>query len=337
MPPEKSNIHDVARKARVSSATVSRVLAGNESVNAQLRERVLDAVEELKYQPNRVAQSLRVQRSSTIGLIMPDIQNALFVSLVRAVEDFAYAHQLTVILCNTDDKPEKERSYLDIMRAQQAAGLIVVPTHHGDADALPSVQASGTPVVLVDREIAGFDADTVLVDNVGGARLGVGHLIEEGYQRIAIIAGPQDLTPGRRRLQGYHSAHRDAGLQSQPELVKIGTFKRDSGYQLTHELLDSPEPPDAIFASNNLMALGSLRALHERGVRIPDTVALISFDDMPWAEDLNPPLTVIAQPSYEMGQQAVESLLQRIRYPAASYRTVILQPQLIIRQSSSKS
>lgn len=303
-------------------------------MNAQLRERVLGAVEELKYQPNRVAQSLRVQRSSTIGLIMPDIQNSLFVSLVRAVEDFAYAHQLTVVLCNTDDKLEKEQSYLDIMRAQQAAGLIVVPTYPGDAGILSSVQASGTPIVLVDREIAGFDADTVLVDNVGGARLAIGHLLATGYNRIAIVAGPQDLTPGRRRLQGYHSAHRDAGRQPAPELVKIGTFKRDSGYELTHELMDLPEPPDAIFASNNLMALGALRALHERGVRIPDTVALVSFDDMPWAEDLNPPLTVVAQPSYEMGQQAVDLLLQRIRHRAASYRTVILQPQLIIRQSS---
>ena len=331
---EKSNIHDVARKAGVSSATVSRVLAGNGSVNAELRERVLVAVEVLNYQPNRVAQSLRVQRSSTIGLIIPDIQNALFLSLVRAVEDFAYAHQLTVMLCNTDDKPEKELSYLGIMRAQQAAGLIVVPTHPKDSDMLSPVRDAGIPIVLVDREISGFEADTVIVDNSYGAQIAVAHLIAMGYRRIAILAGPQELTPGRKRLQGYYNAHREAALEPLPELARVGTFKRDSGYDLTHQLMSLPKPPDAIFASNNLMALGSLRALHERGNRIPGEVALVSFDDMPWAEDLNPPLTVVAQPSYEMGQQALELLLHRIKAPDSSYRKVILQPQLIVRQSS---
>lgn len=336
MSPAKSNIHDVARKAGVSSATVSRVLAGNDSVNAKLKERVLSAVEELNYQPNRVAQSLRGQSSSTIGLIIPDIQNALFLSLARAVEDFAYEHQLIVVLCNTDDNPEKQRAYLDMMRSQQAAGLIIVPTHPKDAAILSPVQASGIPMVLVDREIQGFEADTVVVDNVRGARLAITHLITQGYQRIAILAGPEELTPGRERLRGYYAALQEANIEVIPELVKRGTFKRDSGYELTHNLMASPNPPDAIFASNNLMALGCLRALHERGVRIPDEVSLISFDDMTWAEDLNPPLSVVAQPSYELGQQALELLLYRMKHPKASYRKVILQPQLIIRKSSGR-
>ena len=334
MQSEKPNILDVARKAGVSSATVSRVLAGATSVNAQLRARVLSAVEELNYQPNWMARNLRAQSSSTIGLVIPDIQNALFLSLVRAVEDLAYAHQLTVILCNTDDNPEKQRSYLDIMRSQQAAGIVVVPTHPKDAAMLAPVQASGIPIVLVDREIAGFRADTVIVDSVSGAQLAVAHLIAEGCQRIAVLAGPQDLTPGYDRLQGYYAAHRAASLEPVPALVKIGTFKRDSGYELTHDLLAAPDPPDAILASNNLMAQGCIRALHERGVRIPDEVALVSFDDMPWAEDLNPPLTAVAQPTYELGQQALELLLHRIKRPGAPLRKVILQPQLIVRKSS---
>jgi len=334
MQQEKPNIHDVARNAGVSSATVSRVLAGNDSVNAQLRERVLSAVEALNYQPNRVAQSLRVQRSSTIGLIIPDIQNALFLSLVRAVEDFAYTQQLVVVLCNTDDNPEKQRSYLDVMRSQQAAGLIIVPTHPKDAAMLLPVQASGTPIVLVDREIEGFEADTAIVDNVRGAQAAIAHLTGLGYKRIAMLSGPQDLTPGRERLQGYYAGLREANLEPVSELVKLGTFKRDSGYELTHHLMLLPNPPDAIFASNNLMALGCLRALHERGIRIPDEVALISFDDMPWAEDMNPPLTVIAQPSYELGQQALEMLLYRMKHPKASFRKVTLKPQLIVRKST---
>lgn len=337
MQSEKPSIIDVARKAGVSSATVSRVMAGNASVSAQLRARVLNAVEELNYLPNRVAQSLRVQSSSIIGLIIPDIQNALFLSLVRAVEDLAYAHKLTVVLCNTDDNPEKQRSYLDILRSQQAAGLVVVPTHPQDAAMLSPIQSSGIPIVLVDREIAGLEADTVLVDNVRGAQMAVAHLIALGYQRIAILAGPQVLTPGRERLWGYYAAHREANLEPEPELVRIGTFKRDSGYELTHELIASPNPPDAIFASNNLMALGCIRALHERGVRIPGEVALVSFDDMPWAEDLYPPLTVVAQPIYELGQQALDLLLYRMKHPRASFRKVILQAQLIVRKSSVAS
>lgn len=333
MQERNSNIHDVARKAGVSSATVSRVLAGNESVNLQLRTRVLDAVRELNYRPNRVAQSLRIQKSSTIGLIIPDIQNALFLSLVRAVEDLAYTHQFTVILCNTDDNPKKQKSYLDIMQSQQAAGIIVVPTSPKDAKVLSPIQAAGTPIVLVDREVAGFEADTVIVDNVRGTHLAITHLMGLGKERIAILAGPQTLTPGRERLQGYYAAFSDMGVDPSSELVKIGTFKRDSGYELTHQLMNSPHPPDAIFASNNLMTLGCLRALHELHIRIPDQVALVGFDDMPWAEDLNPPLTAITQPSYELGQQALELLLSRIKNPNASYRKVILQPHLIIRES----
>lgn len=337
MQQEKANILDVARKAGVSSATVSRVLAGNASVNAQLRARVMSAVKELNYQPNRVAQSLRVQSSNIIGLIIPDIQNSLFLSLVRAVEDLAYAHQLTVVLCNTDDNPEKQRSYLDIMRSQQAAGLVVVATHPKDAGMFAPIQAAGIPIVLVDREIAGLEADTVIVDNAHGTQMAIAHLITQGYERIAILAGPQGLTTGHDRLQGYYAAHREANREPEPELVKIGTFKRDSGYTLTHNLMSSPRPPDAILASNNLMALGCIRALHERGVRIPDEIALVSFDDMPWAEDLNPPLTAVAQPSYELGEQALELLLYRMKHPKASFRKVMLQPQLIIRKSSVKA
>lgn len=326
-------INDVAERAQVSRSTVSRVLNNQPYVAPEVRDRVLDAMSSLGYQPNRAARRLRAVQSDLLGLIIPDIQNALFLSLVRAVEDLAYAHQMNVILCNTDDNPEKQKSYLDVMQAQQAAGLIVVPTHPKDAAMLAPVRESGIPIVLVDREIHGLEADTVIVDNVRGAHLAITHLVKLGYERIAILAGPQLLTPGRERLQGYNNALYEAEREPDKALVKIGTFKVESGYELTHELMDSPNPPDAIFASNNLMALGCLRALHERRVRIPDDVALVGFDDMPWAEDLNPPLTAVAQPSYELGNQALELLLKRMRNPDAPYRKVMLQPRLIIRKS----
>jgi DNA-binding LacI/PurR family transcriptional regulator len=326
-------INDVAERAQVSRSTVSRVLNNQRYVAPDVRDRVLDAMNSLGYQPNRAARRLRANQSDLLGLIIPDIQNALFLSLVRAVEDLAYAHQMNVILCNTDDNPEKQKTYLSVMQAQQAAGLIVVPTHAKDAAMLAPVRDAGIPIVLVDREIHGLEADTVIVDNVRGAHMAISHLIALKYQRIAILAGPQSLTPGRERLQGYNNALYEAGLEPDRDLVKIGTFKVESGRDLTHELMDSPNPPDAIFASNNLMALGCLRALHERRVRIPDDVALVGFDDMPWAEDLNPPLTAVAQPSYELGNQALELLIKRMRNPDAPYRKVILQPRLIVRKS----
>jgi DNA-binding LacI/PurR family transcriptional regulator len=329
----QATINDVAEHAQVSRSTVSRVLNNQRYVAPEVRDRVLNAMQVLGYQPNRAARRLRASQGDLLGLIIPDIQNALFLSLVRAVEDLAYAHQMNVILCNTDDNREKQKTYLDVMQAQQAAGLIVGPTHPKDAHVLAPVQDAGIPIVLVDREITGFEADTVIVDNYRGAQLAISHLIGLRYKRIAILAGPQDLTPGRERLQGYYDALREGGVEVANELVKIGTFKADSARELTYELMQGANPPDAIFASNNLMALGCMHALHEMNVDIPNEVALVSFDDMPWAEDLYPPLTAIAQPSYELGYQALELLLNRMNRPDMPYRKIILQPQLIIRKS----
>ncbi len=325
-------INDVAEHAGVSRSTVSRVLNNQHYVAAEVRERVLNAVDVLGYQPNRAARRLRANQSDLLGLIIPDIQNMLFLSLVRAVEDLAYAREMNMILCNTDDSPDKQRSYLEIMQGQHAAGLLVVPASSKDAPMLATVREAGIPLVLIDREIR-LDADMVLVDNANGARLAVSHLIKTKHHRIAIIAGPQTLTTGRERLRGYTEALTDAGLPIDQNLIKIGNFKIDSGYALTYELMQSANPPDAIFTSNNMMSLGCLRALHELNLQIPDQVALVGFDDMPWAEDLNPPLTVIAQPSYEMGQQALELLLKRISDRDAPYRKMILQPRLIVRES----
>ena len=324
-------IKDVAQRAGVSRSTVSRVLNNQRYVAADVRERVLNTMDALGYQPNRAARRLRANRSDLLGLIIPDIQNALFLSLVRAVEDLAYAHQMNVILCNTDDNPDKQKSYLEVMQAQQAAGLLVIPTGTQDASMLAPVRDAGIPIVLLDREIA-LEADTVLVDNVGGTRLAISHLISLKYRRIAIIAGMQNLTPGRERLRGYTETLAEFGIPIDEELIKLGNFKVESGYALTYELMQSSDPPDAIFVSNNLMSLGCLRALHELKIAIPDQVALVGFDDMPWAEDLNPPLTTVAQPSYEMGQQALELLLKRMSCREMPYRKIILQPRLFVRE-----
>lgn len=326
-------IKEVAQRAGVSIATVSRVLNNHAYVTEDIRLRVQEAMDLLGYQPNRSARRLRAQSSDILGLIIPDIQNTVFQSLVRGVEDAAYARQLNVVLCNTDDNLDKQKAYLRVMTAEKAAGLIVVPTHPKDGAELSAVRDAGISIVLLDREVRNFESDIVKVDNVHGAYLAMRHLITLGYKRIGIIAGTQYLSPGRERLQGCKDALDEFDIPAENTVIEMGNFKLESGYELTKKLMQSDNPPDVIFTANNLMTMGAMRALHDLGVSIPEQVALIGFDDMPWAQDLNPPLTAISQPSYELGAQAVQLLLKRIEQPDAAYQRVTLQPRLIVRQS----
>lgn len=326
-------IHDVAAHAGVSRATVSRVLNNNPAVAAALRDRVLDAVQALGYQPNRAARHLRAQTSSVIGLIISDIQNPYFLSIIQAAEDVAYAHQMSLILCNSGEDPAKEQMYLRVMATERVAGLVMVPSLTRGTQSLARLKEMSIPVVLLDRLMADVEMDAVKVDNERGAYEAVRHLIGLGYRRIAIITGILDLTTGRERYAGYQAALTAAGLPQTPALVKFGNFKADSGYHLTRELLLSQPPPDALFISNNMMTLGALRALRELHVRVPQQIALVGFDDMPWSGDLYSPLTAVSQPTYDLGAEAVNLLLRRLAEPGSPFRTVMLQTRLIVRES----
>jgi DNA-binding LacI/PurR family transcriptional regulator len=324
-------LKDVAEYAQVSRATVSRVLNNNPSVDEEMRVRVLEAVRHLGYQPNRAARRLRASSNDVLGLIISDIENPFFISVVRGVEDIAYANQMSVVLCNTDEDPEKQRMYLRVMQAERVAGLIISPTSiHEDFTALRQV---GIPVILLDRRTDSFEADAVSVDNVAGAYLAVKHLTDLGYERIGIIGGSPHLTTGRERYDGYRKALTAAGIKIDEKLIKIGNFKTESGYTLAKEFITSPQPPQAIFVANNLMTLGTMRAMREHEIRIPQDIALVGFDDMPWSSELCPPLTAVSQPTYELGQETVQLLLRRLADPQASIRTVTLQPRLVVRES----
>ena len=326
-------IQDVAQTAGVSRATVSRVLNRHPSVDDALRTRVETAIAALGYHPNPAARRLRANSSDVLGLMVPDIQNPVFVSVARGVEDEAYKHQLNVMLCNSDDNPAKQQAYLRILQAERAAGVIVVPTSVHDAPVLSEIRASGVPIVLVDRQVDDAMFDMVKVDNVRGAYIAVKHLLDLGYQRIAMITGLEDVTPGYERPLGYFEAMRHAGRPIDTELIRPGDFKDTSGYLQTLALMALPTPPDAIFSINSLTTIGVLRALRELGKRVPQDVALVGFDDLPFPEITTPMLTVVAQPSYEIGQQAVQFFIRRRRDPKASYMTVTLQPRLIVRES----
>ncbi len=329
-----ANIQDVAKRAGVSISTVSRVFNGTAAVSADITARVRAAAQELQYQPSRAARALRGNRSTIIGLLISDIQNPFFTALIRGVEDVAQSNGYSLILCNTDENPQKERQYVEVLYAERVAGAIIVPTREHQRS-LGLFREQNIPVVAVDRRVKDSNMDAVLVDNVRGAREAVAHLIMNGYRRIAVITGPTITTTGRERLEGYRQALQEAGIPLDPLLERQGSFKEESGRQLAHELLDLAEPPDALFVANNLMTLGALDTLQMRHLRVPDDIAIVGFDEMPWAALSSISLTTVTQPVYELGSTAALRLFQRLQNPRAFTRQeIVLAPTLCIRGSS---
>jgi LacI family fructose operon transcriptional repressor len=326
-----TKIKDVADAAGVSTATVSRVLSGKPHVRPELRQRVLAAVEELDYRPNHVARSLRAQQTRIIGLIVADIQNPFFTAVSRAVEDVASAQGMSVFLCNSDEDQSKEIMYLEHMRAENVAGIIFSPTRK-TAERFAEIVDLDIPVVVIDRRVQASEVDSVLIDNVEAARQLAEHIIMDGHRRIAALFGIASTT-GRERRKGFAQALRDHGLELEPDLVNYIDAREDVGYESTRVLLHRRERPEAIFTSNGLLATGAFRALREAHLAIPDEMAFVTFDDTPWAKLVEPPVTVIRQPTYEIGKTATELLLDRIKEPSRPTRQIVLHSTLVVRRS----
>lgn len=324
---------DVARQAGVSISTVSRVLNNMPNVRPEVRDRVLKAVQMLRYHPSRTARRLRAKRSSVLGLIVPDIQNPFFTSVARGIEDVAYGHEYSVVLCNSDENADKERLYVEVMCAESVAGVILATTSD-NSPGISLLTECGIPFVAVDRHIAGTSVDTVLVSNTEAVLNAVSHLLDLGHQRIGYISLPLNVTVGSERHAGYWQAYERRGLTADPELIRIGDAHQTSGYRCALELLSLDQPVTALFVANNLMTLGALDAIHELGVKVPEQLSLIGFDDMPLAAYLHPPLTTVAQPTYELGQRAAELLFDRIQHPDKPVEVVRLKTSLVLRRST---
>jgi DNA-binding LacI/PurR family transcriptional regulator len=331
-----TGIKEVARRAGVSIATVSRVLSHQPHVTEGVRQQVMAAVEELGYQPSRVARRLRRQESKILGLIISDIQNSFFTSLVRAVEDVASHNDYAVFLCNSDEDLQKEQMYIDLLLAEHVAGVVISPTCETDTYCVRLLE-NGIPVVTVDRRLLQVPCPGVLVDNEAAAAELVDHLVADGHRRIAGLFGLMTMTTGRQRYEGYTRGLRANGLPVLPELVRYSLPHEAAGYAFANELLSAPEPPSAILGGNNLLTMGALRAIRERGLRIPRDIAIVSFDVVPWMPLFEPPLTVIAMPTYDMGRIAAEILLRSIAGEDASEpapaQDVILNATLQLGQS----
>jgi DNA-binding LacI/PurR family transcriptional regulator len=327
---ERLTISDVARHASVSPATVSRVLNGDPRVGEAYRRRVLRSIEELDYRPNVLARNLRRQRTATIGVVVPDIENPHFGEMVRAVEDQAFDAGYRVLVCNTGENAEKQRAYLEALSDERVLGVIISPADP-EGDQISRLLDLGIPVVACDREVADPRADAVLADNVKALKIGSGVLVDEGHRRIAFVGGRTDVETGAERLAGYEMAMRAAGL---PTLVVDGNFRLESAEAAVAALLRYEPRPTAVIVANNLMTLGALRAIGDAGLRVPADIALVGVDDPPWSAVVDPPLTTLAQPVRAMATDAMELLLQRVTGARESPRRIVHPFELRERAST---
>lgn len=329
-----ASLKDVAKKAGVSIATVSRVLNNNPNVNPEIVSKVKKIIKSLNYRPNRVAQRLRVKDGNRklIGLLVPDIQNPFYVEVIRGVEEIAHRNDYAVLMGNFAQEEEKHDMYLNLMISESVDGLIVAPTHEKDSKVIGLIK-NGFPIVCVDRGISDLEVDVVLVDNHKGAYDAVKHLIKAGHRKIAYLAGLQTIPTTIQRQQGFEEALKENNIPIRSEFIKFGDSKQESGQKLARELLLMKDPPTAFFTGNNLITLGALETIHNMNLKIPDQVAIVGFDDMPWSISLNPPLTAVSQPGYEIGKRATNMLLNRIAEPDRPHAKVVLRTKLIIRNS----
>ncbi|WP_406002959.1 LacI family DNA-binding transcriptional regulator [Streptomyces sp. NBC_00829] len=325
-----ASIKDVASRADVSVATVSRVLNGHPSVRPATRSRVLSAVNELGYRPNAVARSLRTDQTRTLGLVISDVLNPFFTELARSVEDEARRLGYSVIIGNADEQPDLQDHHVRTLLERRIDGLLVSPTDSGSPLILEAAHA-GTPMVFVDRWIPGVDVPGVRTDGREAVRDLVAHLCGLGHRRLAIIAGPAVTTTGSERVEAFRDALREHGLPLPEEYIGQGDFQAASGRRATARFLELPRPPEVIFAADNLMVLGAMDEIRARGLRVPDDVALAAFDDIPWFVHTDPPITAIAQPTGELGRAAVRALIERVEGRTAS--SVTLSARLVVRRS----
>jgi LacI family transcriptional regulator len=326
------NIYDVAKRARVSVATVSAVLNESAFVSADLKSRVQAAVAALGYQPNLLARSMARQKTQTLGMIVPDIANPFFPEVVRGAEDVAHGAGYTLLIASSDNDVAKEEVYLRLFLAKRVDGVILTKAPGRMPRELQRAFAkAGVPIVLLARTVAGFATDAVELDDKGAAYDGATHLLRLGYRRVAFVGGLRGASTSRKRLDGYKAALRDAGVRLEPALVTEGDFRVESGYRAGLDLLKIR--PDAVFIANYLMTVGFMEALRQYRMRCPGDVALVTCDDYPWMDSFSPRLTTIDLPKRELGAAAAQLLVERIAKGAGRARTVTLKSALRVRES----
>jgi DNA-binding LacI/PurR family transcriptional regulator len=337
-----STIRDVARLAGVSAITVSRVINKKGYVSLGTRDKVKRAIRALDYHPNVLARSFVTGESRMIALIIPDITNQFYATVARGVQDAAKDKGYHLLLCNTDGNQEEELEYMGMARERRIDGLAITPPETSENKKsdryLQQLRGESFPIVMIGQRMDSPEIDIIKTDNQGGAHQAITYLIGQGHRRIAFIGGPLFQGGGPDRLRGYRQALKDHGLEADENLILEGNPQEDDGYRLARQLLAMPERPTAIFALNDMMAIGTLRASHEAGVKVPEELSVIGYDDIPLASLVVPRLSTVAQPKYELGKMAGDLLIDRIRKKGPEgWQSITLNTKLVIRDSTGQA
>ncbi|MFD0692980.1 LacI family DNA-binding transcriptional regulator [Paenibacillus sp. GCM10027628] len=328
-------IYDIAEKAGVSAMTVSRVINNTGRISEATRKRVRKVMEELHYIPNSMARSLVLQKTNILSLLITDITNPFYTTIARGAEDAAKRSGFRLLFGNSDENYAKEKDYVDMILSTRVDGVLFAPTGDDSLEHLLQLQKHNIPFVVLDREVPGIEADVVLGDSKEGARKLVEHLIGLGHRRIALINGSQDVSTARLRHLGYREAHTLNGLPIDDSLIIHVNYRDFHDESALDALLKQPEPPTAIFAANNMLAVGVIQALRKRGLQVPQDLSVACFDDFVHAEAINPFLTVAAQPAYQFGSLGMQLLIERIEGETVQVnRKLILPCELQIRAST---
>lgn len=330
---KRPTMGDVARQAGVSKATVSHVINQTRYVEEVTKQRVLQVITELNYRPNAAARSLTTQRTGTIGMVISDASNLFFGEMLLGVEQVVRPKNYGLLVCNTDEVLEQEDHYLNLLLRQRVDGIIAAATSQ-QWGALAEAEVQHTPIVFVDRAFESLEGPYVGVNNRAGAYLGAKHLLAGGYRQIGIIAGLPRLSTMCERLAGFTQALQEQNIALPPEWIVTSPLSIEGGRAATRQLLSLAQRPAALFINNNLLSLGALLALKDLGLRCPQDVALVGFDDHPWAAVSDPPLTVVRQPARQMGQAAADLLFALLNQQPLPSLQIILDCELIVRASS---
>jgi len=322
---------EVAKLAKVSTSTVSRVLSNAPYIAEETRQRVLEAVKSLNYKPNRLASNFRKRSSKTVVVVLPDITNVFFSKIIQGLQTVAKESDYHVLLGDTGNNLQLEKEFIELVKERLVDGLILTTARIPKEEILAASQIM--PVVLACEYIDGYDVPTVCIDNIIAARQATEHLINLGHKKIAFITGPLGIILSKDRLDGYRQALLLNEIFIDESLIQEGDFTVKSGYDITMKFLAVESPPTAIFASNDEMAVGAIKAIKQKGFRVPEDIAIVGFDDIPLCNIVEPELTTIAQPRYDIGCQAMEMLLKIIKGDSLERRQIVLPHKLEIRDS----
>lgn len=328
-------IKDIAKRARVSVGTVSNVLNNTAIVREETKNRVLQAIEERNYEPSRIARSLASKKTKTLGFIIPDIANPFFPEMARGAEDYAVQRGYHIYLCNSDNNPKKEMEYIKDLTGRWVDGIVIV-TSDSATEQVSELRKISIPLVAADREIENLETDTVIASNMKGAYEATRYLLELGHRNIAFICGPPITKTAQKRHEGYKKALNERGLYNL-RLVRYGSYDMDTGIIMTKRLLKDEPTLTAVFAGNDMIALGVIKAVEEEGLSVPEDISVVGFDDIYVSALIKPRLTTVRQPIYEIGREAASILINRIEDKLPPDRIKKVLPcELVVRDSAKR-